>query len=296
MLHYSKMTVRRLLLLLVLAPFFVFSKSALAASVPESDFHSKVAAIYSFEPYKLKEAEMKSKSEQLDEFWSFVKADPKSNLPGLRKELANPSNSAFFFYDGSKLLLSLSKDRSDQELALRSIPKADMKGLQTTDYLLTVHWFAQNGFDTREAAFRILADPDFVAFIPQHALTLGQNYSLIYMLFPMDESKFLTDLAARLLVETNVQSKKSLILALWYTVTPSGNAAIRKFINDPKNSEETKVYARELLARKFPTLSGVSFATNGSLKEERRKLMQRPISDEALMEFDNLTAKLLAKQ
>ena len=38
-----------------------------------------------------------------------------------------------------------------------------------------------NGFDTREAAFRVLAFPDFKAFIPQHALTLGQNYSLIYI-------------------------------------------------------------------------------------------------------------------
>lgn len=269
---------------------------AIAAPTPESDFHSKVVAVYSFEPHKLKETEMKTKSDHLDQFWSSVKADPKSNLPLLRKELSNPSNSAFFFYDGSKLLLSLSKDKNDQALALRSISKADINDLQTTDYLQTIHWFAQNGFDTREAAFRILAYPNFQAFIPQHALTLGQNYSLIYMLFPMGESVFLSDLAARLLVENNVQSQKSLVLALWYTVTPVGNAAIKKFIDDPKSPEESKTYAKQLLARKGPTLSTFSFSTSNSLKEERRKVMRRPISDEALIEFDELTGKLVARQ
>jgi hypothetical protein len=33
-----------------------------------------------------------------------------------------------------------------------------------------------------------------------------------------------------------------------------------------------------------------------SLREERRKVMHRPISDEALIEFDELTSKLIAKR
>ena len=289
-------TTVNLRIFLILAVSFAIAANAIGTPISESDFHSKVVAIYSFEPHKLKEDEMKIKSGQLDEFWSSVKADTTSNLPLLRKELSNPSNSAYFFYDGSKLLLSLSTEKDDQALALRSIPKADLTGLQPTDYLRTVHWFAQNGFDVREAAFRILAYPNFKAFIVQHALTLGQNYSLIYMLFPMDESVFLTDLASRLVAENNVQSQKSLILALWYTVTPDGSVAIKKFADDPKNPEESKTYAKELLARKGSVLNAFSFSTSSSLKEQRRKIMQRPISDEALLEFDELTGKLIAKQ
>src|SRR6266513_897069 len=134
---------------------------AIAGPISASEFHSKVIELYSFEPHKLKEAEMKAKADQLDRFWTLVKADSENTLPLLRRELEETSNSAFFLYDGSKLLLSLSKDRSDQALALRSIPKADLQGIQHADYLRTVHWFASNGFDTREAAFRILAFPDF---------------------------------------------------------------------------------------------------------------------------------------
>lgn len=289
----TKFWVRHLLALVL---SWVVVSHAVAESTSEIDFHSKVVTIYSFEPHKLNKAEMKAKSDQLDQFWSYVKADPKSNLPFLRKELADPSNAAFFYYDGSKLLLSLSKDRSDQALALRSIPKADLRGVDLTNYLKTVHWFAQNEFDTREAAFRILAFPEFKAFIPQHFLTLGQNYSLIYMLFPMDESIFLKDLAGRLSVESDAQSLKSVILALWYTVTPTGNSAIKKFIDDPNSPAEAKSYAKELLGRNVSTKGTFSLSTAGGLKVERRDIMRRPISDEALMEFDKLTAKLLAKQ
>lgn len=270
----------------------------MAAPIDESDFHSKVATIYNFEPYKLKAQEMEAKSKQLDQFWSLVVADPTNTLPMLRKELEDPSHAAFFFYDGSKLLLSISPDRSDQILALRSISKAGLRGINQTDYLQTIHWFAGNGFDTREAAFRILSLPNFKAFIPQHVLTLDQNYSLIYMLFPMDESLFVDELASRLALESNAQSLKSLLLALWHTATPTGYTAIKNFIDDPNNPADVKAYAKTLLDRNNSSSSSgsVNFSSNQSLREERRKIMQGPISNEALLEFDKLTEKILAKQ
>src|SRR5215471_2230993 len=211
------------------------AEPGIARPISASEFHSKVIALYSFEPHKLDSAEVNAKSDQLDRFWHAVKADPRNILPLLRRELEDASNSAFFFYDASKLLLSLSKDRADQALALRSVAKADLQGIQPADYLRTVHWFAGSGFDTREAAFRILAVPEFKAFIPQHALTVGQDYSLICMLFPMDETIFVDDLAGRLATERNVQTQKSLLLALWYTVIPAGNTAMNKFADRGDN-------------------------------------------------------------
>ena len=273
----------------------VASDPALAASIPEADFHAKVVELYSFEPHKLEHAEMQAKSDQLDKFWAMVKADPPNTLPLLRRELEDPSNSAFFFFDGSKLLLDLSTDRSDQALALRSIAKADLRGIQPTDYVRTVHWLAGKGFDAREAAFKILAFPDATVFIPQHVLTLGQNYSLICMLFPMDESLFVSDLATRLVAESNVQTQKSLLLAIWYTVTPAGDAAIKAFANNQNNPSEATAYAKTLMDRKTGRGS-FSWSSARSLREERRKVMQRPISDEALLEFDQLTSQLIAKR
>ena len=282
---------------LLVALFLPCVASGLAWAEPTSatDFHSRVVELYSFEPHKLEHAAIQEKSGQLDQFWAMVKADPPNTLPLLRRELETPSNSAFFFYDGSKLLLALSKDRSDRALALRSIAKADLRGIQPTDYVRTVHWLAGEGFDTREAAFRILAHPDIRVFIPQHSLTLGQDYSLICMLFAMDEALFVSDLATRLADESNIQAQKSLLLALWYAVTPAADAVIKAFANRRDNHPEAAAHAKTLMDRRAG-LGSPSSSSVQSLREERRKVMHRPISDEALIEFDQLTSKLIAKQ
>jgi hypothetical protein len=56
-----------------------------AAPPTEAEFRAQVAAIYGFEPDKLTQSEMQAKSEQLDQFWSSVKADAATTLPLLRQ-------------------------------------------------------------------------------------------------------------------------------------------------------------------------------------------------------------------
>jgi hypothetical protein len=267
-----------------------------AAPPTEAEFRAQVAAIYGFEPDKLSQPEMQAKSEQLDRFWSSVKADAATTLPLLRQALGEPSQSAFFYYDGSKLLLSLSKERADQVLVLRSIARADLQAIQPTDYLLTVHWFASNGFDTSGAALRILAFPGFKAFIPQHALTLGQNYSLIYMLFPMDENLFVDALSSRLSTERAQESQKSIILALWYACTPSARAALERAASSQSLSSEAQGLVRQLLDRRPSSSARGTRSSLQALREQRRKVMSSPISDESLIEFDKLTERILAQQ
>jgi len=280
--------------LLSLALLLLPGAAALAQAPSAEDFHSRVVALYGFQPHTLQRDQLAAKSAQLDDFWSDAKANAAEVLPLLRAELANASNPGFFFYDGGKLLLSLSDQREDRALVLQSLPKADLQDIQSTDYLVTIHWFARNGFDTREAALRILAYPEFKAFIPQHVLTLGQDYSLIYMLFPMRDIPFENDLAARLATERDTRSQKSLLLALWYTVTPQGIAAIKEFGNRPGVDAAVAGYARELAARKPGTVLPLS--SPNAVRNQRAKVMQRPISDEALVEFDALTMKLLGRQ
>jgi hypothetical protein len=268
-------------------------KAAWAQSIDGTAFRAKVAALYSFQPHKLTDAEITAKSGELDRFWEHVKADTTDTLPLLRQELENDQNPSFFFYDGAKLLLSLSKEPSDLRLALRSLPKADLQDIQGTDYLRTVHSLARNGLDTRRAALRVLDYPDFSAIIAQHALTLGQDYCLIYMLYAQPDESFEADLSAALSTERNPRSQRSLLLALWYLVTPSSREAIASFGGRSDVSSEVASYAKALLSR----TAGFNFSPKSvaSLRAERVKVMQRPISDEALMEFDALTLKLLAK-
>ncbi|MFL6629068.1 MAG: hypothetical protein ACJ8G1_21680 [Vitreoscilla sp.] len=266
-----------------------------AAPTPETgdDFHARVAHLYDFHPHDLTKEQIDARSTALDAFWTQARAEPARTLPLLRAELARTADADFFAYDGAKLLLALSKSRDDQALALSTLVKVDLQDVDHTDYLLTVQRLAAQGFDTRAAAFHVLGSADFQAFIPQHALTLGQDYALIYMLYPMDTSTFEAALLDRLAAETDARSQKSLLLAAWYLMTPASRTALATFRERPGLDPAVAARARELIARKPGLASSMSSAA--SLRAERMKTMRRPISDEALIEFDTLTTKLQAK-
>jgi hypothetical protein len=272
--------------------------SQLPTQAADSDleFRATVSKLYAFEPHKLSEREMNSKSNELDRFWDIVKAEPATYLPRLRQLLSETSHPDFFYYDASKLLLSLSESSADQALAALVIGRADLRGIQHTDYLKTIHRLASNGHNTKEAAFRILAYPEFKAFIPQHALTLGQNYSLIYALFQMDENEFIGELIRRLDTEQDAKSQKSILLALWYAATPDATNALTDYASAQERSDENRAYAAELLKRRPPFGSGIGVSSVQKLRDERRRVMSQPISDEALIEFDRLTAKIIARK
>jgi len=270
------------------------SAKATAMSAPGSEaaFMAQVQQLYSFEPRTLSDAERAAKSAELDGFWQRAKANSAAQLPWLRKAVASDAVSAFFHYDGAKLLLSLSSDPADQQLALQSIAQSDLRSLQHTDYLRTVQSLGAKGLDTRAAAFNILGTPDFKAFIPQHVLTLGQDYALIVMLFPMPESQFVGDLVQRLAQTPEPSSQKSLALALWYTQLPEARMALAQLSANPQTSAALRSYVDGLLARKMPASVQVK-DSEAQLRAARRARMSQAISDEALLEFDQLTGQLL---
>jgi hypothetical protein len=178
---------------------------------------------------------------------------------------------------------------------LGAIPRANLLGIDSADYVRFVAWLAGKGLDTHDAAFRVLDYPEFRAFFPQHALTLGKDYALVCMLFPLNERIFLPSLVDRLRVESNPESQKALLLSIWYTVTPEGDDALNVFIAGGKASKEVLAFARKLSERKAPPGFNAGALSENELRKRRREVMARPISDEALMEFDALTGKLIAK-
>jgi hypothetical protein len=266
---------------------------AIEGMAPGDDFHAWVDRLYGFHPHELTKEQIDARSTALDSFWTEAQAEPARTLPLLRAELAGSADADFFAYDGAKLLLALSKDRDDQALALSSLAKVDLRDVDHADYLRTVQRLAAQGFDARAAAFHVLDSADFQAFIPQHALTLGQDYALIYMLYPMETSTFEAALLDRLATETDARAQKSLLLAAWYLMTPASRTALATFRDRPGLDSAVAARGRELLARKAGATRSLSSAA--SLRDERMKVMRRPISDEALIEFDALTAKLQAK-
>jgi hypothetical protein len=157
------------------------------------------------------------------------------------------------------------------------------------------------GVDTTDAAFHILDDPKFKAFIPQHALTLGQDFCLILTLFPTDSAHWLKRAIKRLETEPDPEAQKSLVYLLWYAQLDESDAAIASFAEAADKPPASRDFARELSARNGKLLAELARGAKAlkaseaeaSVRKARVRTLRR-ISDEALSEFDQETLKLIA--
>jgi hypothetical protein len=276
-------------MLVVMAPQY------LSAQISQREFHLEVVSVYNFCPHNLDDKQLQEKSNELDRFWDKVKTNKSTLLPFLRAELCDFTNNTFFLYDGSQLLLSLSSDPADKKIALNAIPRADLRDVQNTAYLYSVHQFAREGLNATAAALRILDYPRFFAYVPEHALEVDQGLALLFMLLPIPDHLYVAAAVERLRWERSDTSAKSLLHLLWYSVTDKGDSAIAMYANDPQKPKSAREVAKELQSRKkfFSPSPSMMFASTdiSSLKKERSKIMQR-ISDEALYELKDVTEKI----
>jgi len=268
------------------------------AQTPES-FHAEILRTYDFQPHALDQAQIAKKSDLLDQFWANAKAQRGIYVPGLRRELADFSNPPFFLFDGSHLLMNLSDEPADRIIILAAIAHCDLRDVQQKDYFLLVHRMAALGEDTTAAAFHILEDPDFQVIIPEHALTLSQNYCLIYMLLPTNQDFWIRPAIMRLHDAKDMAAQKSLLLLLWYAQTSEADKAIGEFLAVSDKQSDSRKYASELIHRKEgiddADPAAVSAATEDSLRTQRRERM-KAVSDEALDDLDVYTAKIIVKR
>lgn len=291
-----KITTYGWILTFFLLPVVVAGRQATSST---NDLHAEIQRVYNFQPHTLSDAQIGQKSLLLDQFWTKAKSQCEVYVPGLRRELTDFSNPPFFLFDGSKLLLSLSNDSADRKIVLSAIAHSDLRDLQSKDYFLLVHSMAAQGENATAAAFHILAEPKFQVFIPEHVLTLGQDYCLIYMLLPTNQDFWLQPAIGHLHGENDVTAQKSLLLLLWYAQTSDSDKAIREFSADVGKPQASKAYANELAHRKesvgLKTRASALTTSEESLRQARRERL-KAVSDEALYDLDFYTAKIIAKR
>lgn len=264
---------------------------SLSQRITSTPIHEEIARVYNFKPHLLDQQQIQQESDRLDQFWAKARNQASVYVPALRQELTDFGNPKFFLFDGGRLLMSLSDTPDDRRIALVAFAHCDLRDVQSRDYFLQVHRVASLGEETTEAAFHILESPQFRVFIPQHVLTLGQNYALVYMLLPTDPAYWLSAVTRRLQIERNGTAQRSLLLVLKYAQMDEADKVLADFAADRTRPADARKYATELLQLKPP--SGITVtASESSIRQERRALM-RAVSDEALIEFDRKTAQLI---
>jgi hypothetical protein len=283
----------------VLIPWLFVLLLASAALAQSGEIHRQIRQTYDFQPHVLSDPEIKVKSAVLDSFWTKAKAQPSVYIPALRQELADFTNPPFFLYDGSMLLLELSETSTDRKIALNAMARCDLRDLKFKDYFMQVHRMAALGEDTTAAAFHILEQPKFSVFIPLHVLTLGQNYSLVYMLLPTDQNFWQQPAIDRLKTEKDETAEKSLLMLLWYAQTDAADQAISAFAADAGKPSGSRTYAQDLLQNKdkidLTERAKAAATTEASLRQKRRERLSA-VSDEALYDLDDYTTMLMAKR
>jgi hypothetical protein len=261
--------------------------------------HQQIQQTYNFQPHLLSNQEITEKSAALDKFWTTAKAEMSVYAPALRQELGDFKNPPFFLYDGSMLLLSISDAPADRKIALAAMARCDLRDVQMKDYFLQVHRMATLNEDTTAAAFRVLEQPSFKVFIPQHVLTLGQDYVLIYLLLPTDQDCWLQPAIDRLKAEHDQTAQKSLLLLLWYAQTEAADQAISAFAGDANKPSLSRTYAQGLVHRKdkigLKQRTQALGSTETALRQKRRERL-KAVSDEALIDLDDYTMMLIAKR
>jgi len=261
----------------------VFFWSLCNSGYPQTSIHKEILDAYSFQPHQLTRQQQAEKSAVLDSFWKKATQQKRDYIPALRQELTDFNNPPFFLFDGSMLLMNLSKTAEDRKVVLAAIAHTDLRDIEEKDYFNVVHDLAAQGENTAFAALHILEDPKFHVIVPEHALNLAQNYCLVYMLIPTAQNFWEQAAIDRLRTEKEPTAQQSLLLLLWYAQTEAADKAILSFVQDESNPLASRDFAR-----KFSVSASAGNGDDAGLRKKRRERM-RAVSDEALLDLDRFT-------
>lgn len=253
-------------------------------------FSEEIESIYDFKPSKLSDKEQQSKFPALDKFWEKVKNDTAKYLSQLRLELKQTTHKPFFYYDGSGLLLSLSPNKSDKELAIDAIVKCDLDDISQKMYVSTINKLAHDNINVTPAAIKILQDDNFSFFLPEHAMTFNHGYCLAYMLLPQKNYIYIDTLIS-LFPTVSTISKKSIITTLWFAYSCKGDNFLKSIMTSQELNKEVREYAKKIM--NFTKLTKdqqeyLKIIGRDNLGEVREMSLQR-FSDEAIVELDMTT-------
>jgi hypothetical protein len=276
------------------------------AQVSSDPFQEQVQRTYSFEPKSLPSATLPDKAKELDRFWTFVSQSSDHYLPRLRQLLASDSApTPFFYFDGSRLLLSLSNSSEDKQLAAFAIAKSDPAGVEPSNYAALVHLLSAEGFDVSDAALNILNQRDFQFAIPEHAgqipmpqHLLNQQESLILMLAPAIESTYVTKAGIRLNRENDPVKQIALLKLIWFSATSEGDRIIRDFANGDTSDTKAREVANTALKTSAQLAAMPPRSSLGAheLRDQRRDALKK-ISEENFRKYYSLSYALrTAKQ
>ena len=263
---------------------------ALSLSSFGQSFNTEIDRVFDFYPHKMTAEEQEAVYPKLDTLFDTVENDKEKYLPLLREELKSVNHNPYFYFDGGILLLLISKEKQDFQIAADALTKCDIKDLPYKVYLERLLYLSLNGADVIDASFVILNDTAFQVYIPQHALLLNYGEALQFILPRYQSDLYIDKLISEFEQIPTVEKKLSCIALFVYANNCKADKYLEKLRDDLTQSEKIRVAAKK-------TLENISVNDkNNERKFEKyfniRKKKLNRISDEAIYELDDLTMKM----
>jgi hypothetical protein len=268
------------------------------AAMSQAEFHDLVYKTYWLDPKKQKDAAyLKGGTQRMDDFWDRATANKAVYAPLLAAELQRADQPPNFYLDAPLLLHLIDPSVAMGQIGAAGLLKVDFIqiSLNPGNYVLTTNLLMSDGVDTTDAALHLLdhKSHEFGVNAGPHYFEYEKVEALVWMLFGMEEQKFVPKLAARLQAETDNYNLGAIIHALWESVTPEGWAALRAYAKGPCKNKDACAYAREMLSHTGdePPAKGL---VAEDLRAQRRKIAMNPFRHDSYIAFHKLSDDLAA--
>lgn len=254
------------------------------------ELHSEVEKVFNFYPHKLTTKEQKALYPKLDKFFELVIKEKEKYIEPLRNELKREGNNPYFYFDGGVLLLEISRDPKDIQLAADALVKADLRDIPGEIYLKHLLSLSLKGADIIDPALHILDDTTFNAFIPQHVLTLNYGEGLKFLLPRYQPDLYVGKLISKY-GQISVPDKKLTCIDLFvYANSCQADEFLDAQLKD--SQQPRQIHDKITETMKLTRVSRNENDKKYSKLFEERKLILSRISDEAIYELNNVTLKM----
>lgn len=170
---------------------------------------------------------------------------------------------------------------------------ADLSDVTPSAYFYSIHQLSMQGVDTTAAALHVLDDPTFIVSVPQHAMTL-HTPDCLFLLLPIDPSKWLSAVSQRIAVTKEPESLKALVTLVFYAQTPESDRLLDSIASNTalpdsarKQAADWKKAANEAYKHKVDVPG-----EEAQVREARRQRLNA-VSDEAIDDVQEMTLRLV---
>jgi hypothetical protein len=210
-------------------------------------FYDELEKTYDYLPADVDQSVRDEGVRKMERFFAFVASDLETYLPLVREALRDKKQNAYFYFDGSALLIEHSQTKSDYELAVNAISRCRLEDVGRKGYFYFTHKICKQDVDAYPIVVKMLEDPKFGFYLVQHALRVEQPDAVILCLLCQGEERWCARLAARLDQEKDMTATCTILFCLSTAMTKEARAALRRFTERENLDPDLKDYATSLL-------------------------------------------------